>query len=75
MSKIDKRGRLSEEAFAFRANKEGKVFITWHGKQVTILRGKAAKRFLEKADGLDALGAQLLMAKTTGNFKRGNESS
>ena len=54
-------------------NKAGKVFISWHGKRVKILKGRAAQKFLAKIDGLDAADAQVIMAKETGNFKRGNE--
>ena len=73
MSEIDQRGRLAEAPFDFRTNKAGNVFISWEGKQVKILQGKAAQKFLAKVDGLDDLAAQLVMAKETGNFKRGNE--
>jgi hypothetical protein len=40
---------------------------------VKILKGAAAADFIEKVTGLDQRSAQLLMAKVTGNFKRGNE--
>ena len=74
MSKsIDKRGVLEEDVFGYHANKDGKVFITWHGKQVTILKDKAATTFLKKVQAADRHQAQLLMAKLTGNFKHGNE--
>jgi hypothetical protein len=49
------------------------VLIAWHGKQVTILRGNAAARFVERIASLHGKEAQLVMAKATGNFKRGNE--
>jgi hypothetical protein len=61
-----------EEAFAYRVSKDGKVFISWGGRVVTTLSGKAAQRFLARAEA-DADGAQLEMARVTGNFKRGNE--
>ena len=44
-----------------------------HNKQVMILKGKQAQKFLSKIDGLDGKEAQLVMAKITGNFKHGNE--
>lgn len=73
MSEIDKHGRLEEEPFSFRVNKEGKVFIFWEGRQVLVLRDKAASQFVRQVTGADTQSAQLLMAKATGNFKRGNE--
>lgn len=69
---IDKRGVLDEEVFSYRASKD-KVFLFWHGKQVMILKGQQAQRFLAKIDGLEGKAAQLVMAKITGNFKHGNE--
>lgn len=70
---VDKRGILDEEVFTYRVTKDKKVFISYHGKQVTTLSGRKAEDFIvdiEEADGKDA---QLIMAKVTGNFKRGNE--
>ena len=73
MSQIDRRGKLAEEPFSFRQTKAGDVFISWNGKTVTTLKGKAALAFLAKIAGLDDEKAQLLMAKATGHFKHGNE--
>jgi hypothetical protein len=75
MSEIDKRDRLLEEVFSYRAVKNGTVFIEWNGKTVTTLSGKAAERFLSRIAGLEGRDAQLVMAKITGNFKRGNEKT
>ena len=47
--------------------------ITWQGRVVTTLKGREAARFVARSGGLEAGGAQQLMAKMTGNFKRGNE--
>ncbi len=46
------------------------VVISHHGKKATTLRGDAAVRFLEAVESDDP---QLLMARATGNYKRGNE--
>jgi len=72
LSNVDRRGILGDEIFSYRASRD-KVFIAWRGKQVMILKGKKAARFLAKIDGLTGKQAQLAMAKVTGNFKRGNE--
>ncbi len=69
----DQRGRLAEEPFAWQASADGKVFISWHGRQVIILKGDDAQAFLKRVSGRDARAQQLVMAKATGNFKRGNE--
>lgn len=70
---VDKRGKLLDDVFSYEAHKDGKVFIYWHTRQVTILKGKAAQKFLANIEKLQPHQAQLLMAKATGNFKRGNE--
>ena len=69
----DKKHRFDEAVFSYRATKDGKVFLFWHNKQITILKGIAAQKFLEQINGADQRTAQLLMARLTGNFKRGNE--
>ncbi len=70
---VDKRHQLDEAVFTYLATKAGKVFIYWRGTKVTILNGDEARRFLDKIPGLGHREAQLLMARLTGNFKRGNE--
>lgn len=73
MTKVDKRRVLDDEVFSFFASQGGKVFISWRGKLVKTLHGLAAQKFLGQVASLDHHAAQLLMAKLTGNFKRGNE--
>ncbi|MBE0670500.1 MAG: hypothetical protein IH588_07930 [Anaerolineales bacterium] len=73
MSNIDKRGKLQEEPFTFRETKDGKVLIYWHGKQITVLKGKVASNFLQDILPADSIQAQLVMACITGHFKHGNE--
>ncbi len=58
--------------FAYRTSKDGNVFVSWEGRVVTTLSGEAARRFLGRVTA-DPEGAQLEMARITGNFKRGNE--
>ena len=70
---IDKRHVLSEEVFTWRETKSGMVLISFRGKQVTTLSGKAATAFLAKVRNATDHAAQLAMAKATGNFKHGNE--
>lgn len=60
--------------FTYRASSDGRVFISWSGRVVTTLAGPAAARFLKRARRLDEeVAVQLLLAKVTGNFKRGTE--
>lgn len=74
MDDIDKRGKLQEKPFTFRETKDGKVFIRWHGRQIMILKGKAAGKFMSSIEGVGPQEAQLLMARVTGHFKHGNET-
>lgn len=46
------------------------VAITHHGKRATVLRGARAAEFLSDVERGDP---QLLMARVTGNYRRGNE--
>ena len=75
MGGVDRRDRLSEEVFTYRVSKDNKIFISWHGRQVTILSGKESEKFLKRIEHADHKAAQLIMAKVTGNFKRGNEKA
>ncbi len=59
--------------FAFQPTKGGRVRISFHGRVVVTLAGVDAERFLSRASDADEQRLQLLMAKATGNFKRGNE--
>jgi hypothetical protein len=45
------------------------VLITHHGRTAATLRGAAAERFLAKVERDDP---QHVMARVTGNYKRGN---
>lgn len=74
-NEVDKRNILDDEVFTYRVSNENKVFIYWYGKQVKVLKGTAAQKFIRKIEGLDHKETQLVMAKVTGNFKRGNERS
>ncbi|MEX0684264.1 MAG: hypothetical protein WD904_06425 [Dehalococcoidia bacterium] len=59
--------------FTFRATASGAVQI-YHGDTLgTTLRGAAAKKFLAKVDDASDTSQQQIMARLTGNYKRGNE--
>lgn len=65
--------KLAAEPFSYRASNDGKVFISFHGRQVMIVKGEEAAHLLDKLTRADARGVQFALAKITGNFKRGNE--
>jgi len=74
-NRVDKRGILDEEIFTYRISKDNKVFISYEGKQVVTLSGKKAEKFIVEIDRAVGKETQLIMAKVTGNFKRGNEKT
>ena len=67
------RATLDDEVFTYRITKDKKVFISWHGKQVTTLSGSKAEDFISDISDAEGKEAQLIMAKATGHFKHGNE--
>jgi hypothetical protein len=73
MDEVDKKNRFDKEMFSYRVTKDGRVLLFWQGKQVKILKGSAAQKFLQDIINVDEKVMQLAMAKVTGNFKRGNE--
>jgi hypothetical protein len=76
MGNVDKRNRLSEVPFSFQVNKDNTVFLNYEGKQVKMIKGKNAEKFLNNINFAEnEKERQLIMAKITGNFKRGNEGN
>jgi hypothetical protein len=56
--------------FHHETRKSGEVVISRDGNVVTTLRGPAAEKFLRDIEHLDP---QQVMARATGNYRRGNE--
>ena len=59
--------------FTYRAHGSGTVDILHRGRVATTLRGAKARAFLDEVAAADHGGGQRLMARVTGNYKRGNE--
>ena len=64
---------LADEPFSWMTRADGAIVIRYHDAPVTLLRGKAAEKFATRVNGAGGPAAQQLMARATGNFKRGNE--
>ncbi len=60
---------MSATGFDYELTRTGDVVITHHGKRATVLRGARAQEFLDEVDD----DPQQVMARWTGNYKRGNE--
>ena len=61
--------------FTFRETKNGDIIIYRHNKQVTILRGNKATKAKGDLSALTDVEEQQLLARLTGNYKRGNEKN
>ena len=61
---------MSASGFAYEVRAGGVVVVTHHGRRAATLRGERAAAFLVEVEAGDA---QLVMARWTGNYKRGNE--
>ncbi|KOG31359.1 hypothetical protein [Streptomyces resistomycificus] len=56
--------------FTYEERGDGSVVILHHGRMATVVRGNRKAQFVrEVADG----DPQLVMARWTGNYRRGNE--
>ena len=63
----------SEGPFSYATRADGTIVISYRAAPVTLLRGRAAARFATRIVDAESGAAQQLMARATGNFKRGNE--
>jgi hypothetical protein len=61
---------VAAEGFAYDVRRTGNVEITHHGRRATVLRGARAAEFLLEVESGDD---QQVMARWTGNYRRGNE--
>lgn len=69
---VDRRGKLAEEPFDVQATRDS-VLVRFRGRLVRTLVGKDADEIRAAIASGDVAALQLLVARKTGNFKRGNE--
>lgn len=62
----------SPHGFRYERHGPDTVHITHHNRPATTLHGARAARFLAEVESA-AYDPQLVMARWTGNYKRGNE--
>ncbi|UYB44709.1 hypothetical protein SLV14_001798 [Streptomyces sp. Je 1-4] len=60
------------QGFTYEELGDGSVVMRHHGRRAAVVRGGRAERFLREVASGDA---QLVMARWTGNYRRGNERS
>lgn len=71
---VDARGRLVDDPFDCRITKDGRVLVSRGGRQVCVIAPPAADRLVRSlAAAADERSRQLLLARATGSYKRGNE--
>ena len=74
MSKIDQKNYLKTLPFSYRITKDQKLLISHEGKNVMVIKASKSTKTIHKLQAeSDYFEIQLLLAKLTGNFKRGNE--
>jgi hypothetical protein len=59
--------------FSYTVTKDGRVRIAFRGRHVVTVAGPRAGRLSAQLASADGEEAQQLLARATGNFKRGNE--
>ena len=64
---------LAGASFTWRATGDGRVLVSWQGRPVKTVTGDRARRLLEQLNAADSVQQQLLLARATGNFRRGTE--
>jgi hypothetical protein len=74
---VDQQSALFDDeddlGFSFRTRKNGDVEILHYGRLASTLRGAKARNFINEVEESDFAEGQELMARLTGNYKRGNE--
>ncbi|HET8811985.1 MAG TPA: hypothetical protein VFM67_05270 [Gaiella sp.] len=61
-------------SFDATVTEDERVLVTWEGRTVVTVAGAPGRRLAHRlASAPDADARQLLLARATGNFKRGNE--
>ncbi len=61
-------------AFTALVTKDERVLVTREGRTVAVLAGSSAERLaMALSRAADENARQLLLARATGNYKRGNE--
>ena len=61
---------MKPQGFEYSSRRDGTVRITHQGRVATLLRGDRATEFLAELESGDP---QEIMARWTGNYRRGNE--
>ena len=66
-------GGLEDRPFSYRITKDRRVLVSYRARQVTVVAGPSAQRLIAALERADDEATQHVLARVTGNFKRGNE--
>jgi hypothetical protein len=69
----DARGRLEVDPFDYRLTGRGGVIVLRGGRAVMTVGGRDAARLIDALQRADDSQAQHLLARASGNYRRGNE--
>ena len=61
------------EPFTWRVTADTRVLVSRGGRQVVVVAGARGARLAAQLETADEEQAQQLLARATGNYKRGNE--
>jgi hypothetical protein len=71
----DERGRLIAAPFDYRVTKQGGLIVSRGGRAVMTVGGRDAARLVAALQRADDSQVQHLLARASGNYRRGNERS
>jgi hypothetical protein len=63
---------LDDDPFGYRVTKDGRILVSRGGRLVVTIAGSKAERLIGML-GADPAQDQELLARATGNYRRGNE--
>lgn len=69
----DARGRLGDDPFDWFVTKSGELRVSRGGQLVQVLGGASAAKVIRALERTDDDGAQLVLARSTGHYRHGNE--
>ncbi|MGW9630858.1 hypothetical protein ACWGST_09145 [Agromyces sp. NPDC055520] len=69
----DEQGRLATDPFEYRITKQGGVIVSRGGRAVMTVGGRDAARLVASLQRADETQVQHLLARASGNYRRGNE--
>jgi len=64
---------FTAEPFEWRTAADGTVLVSRGGRQVVVVAGARGTKLAAQLETADEERAQQLLARATGNYKRGNE--